>query len=163
MDRGEATLLRLVLGEVRRFAYEKQKGPAMALMSRKTDYALLILQYLHQKPQGGCAREIADRFQLSRAFVANILKELCHKGFVSSHRGVKGGYVLARPADDVQLVEVIESLDESFRFAECNHPDDDACLIAATCPLKGPVAEIHRRIREVLSELTLADVFNDHR
>jgi Rrf2 family protein len=133
----------------------------MPLLSRKTDYALLILSHLNQRSEGACAREVADRFHLSRAFVANILKELCHKGFVTSHRGVKGGYVLARPADDVQLVEVIESLDEAFRFAECNSPGDDACVIAPTCPLKGPVAEIHRRIREVLSELTLADVFND--
>jgi Rrf2 family protein len=130
----------------------------MPLLSRKTDYALLILSYLNQQP--GCAREIADRFHLSRAFVANILKELCHKGFVTSHRGVKGGYGLARPAEEVRLVEVIESLDETFRFAECNQSADDACLIAPTCPLKGPVAEIHRRIRDVLSELTLADVFN---
>ena len=133
----------------------------MPLLSRKADYALLILSYLNQRVGGGCAREIADRFHLSRAFVANILKELGHKGFVTSHRGVKGGYVLARPADEVQLVEVIESLDDSFRFAECNQPDDDACVVAATCPLKGAVAEIHRRIREVLSELTLADVFDD--
>ena len=133
----------------------------MPLLSRKADYALLILSYLNQRAVGGCAREIADRFHISRAFVANILKELCHKGFVTSHRGVKGGYVLARPADEVQLVEVIESLDDSFRFAECNSPGDDGCVIAPTCPLKGAVAEIHRRIREVLSELTLADVFHD--
>jgi Rrf2 family cysteine metabolism transcriptional repressor len=133
----------------------------MPLLSRKADYALLILSYLNQRAVGGCAREIADRFHLSRAFVANILKELCHKGFVTSHRGVNGGYVLARPADEVQLVEVIESLDDSFRFAECNAPGDDGCSIAPTCPLKGPVAEIHRRIREVLSEWTLADLFND--
>ena len=44
--------------------------------------------------------------------------------------------------------EVIESLDDSFRFAECNQPGDDNCVIAPTCPLKGAVAEIHRRIRE---------------
>src|SRR5712692_10557590 len=89
----------------------------MTLMSRKVDYALLILAFLDRKTEGGCAREIADRYGLSKGFVANILKELCHKGFVASHRGVKGGYVLARPADEVQLVEVIESLDEAFRFA----------------------------------------------
>jgi len=133
----------------------------MPLLSRKADYALLILSHLNQRAEGACAREVADRFHLSRAFVANILKELCHKGFVISHRGVKGGYVLARPAEEVQLVEVIESLDDSFRFAECNQPGDDNCVIAPSCPLKGAVAEIHRRIREILSELTLADVFND--
>ncbi len=135
----------------------------MALLSRKTDYALLILQYLHQKPEGGCAREIADRFELSRAFVANILKELCQKGFVESHRGVKGGYVLAESADEVNLADLIETLDDSFRLAECNQPSpDDSCSVFHMCPLKGPIAEIHQRIREVLSNLTLADLFDRH-
>jgi Rrf2 family protein len=130
------------------------------LLSRKTDYALLILSYLHQRAEGGCAREIADRFQLSRAFVANILKELCHKGFVTSHRGVKGGYVLARPAEEVNLADLIEAMDEAFRFAECNQAvPDDGCHVLHLCPLKGPVAEIHERIRDLLSALTLADLF----
>ena len=47
----------------------------MALLNRKIDYALLILCYLHHKADGGCAREIAGHFGLSRPFVANILKE----------------------------------------------------------------------------------------
>jgi Rrf2 family protein len=132
----------------------------MALLSRKTDYALLILLHLHQKRGEASAREIADAYQLSRAFLANILKELCQKGFVASHRGVKGGYALARPVDEVKLVDLIEALDDPFRFAECNSeaPDDD-CTIFHTCPLKGPIAEVHQRIRDVLSRLTLADVF----
>lgn len=132
----------------------------MALLSRKTDYALLILLHLHQKAQGASAREIADGYQLSRAFVANILKELCQKGFVASHRGVKGGYALTRPADQIKLVDLIEALEDPFRFAECNSTaPDDTCAMFHACPLAGPVAEIHARIRQVLSDLTLADVF----
>lgn len=131
----------------------------MTLLSRKTDYALLILLHLHAHPQGGSAREIADRFGLSRPFVANILKELCGKGYVTSHRGVKGGYVLARPAEAVNLADLIESLDDNFRLAECNQPGDDGCHLIHTCPMKGPMAEIHARIREVLSGLTLANLF----
>lgn len=132
----------------------------MALLSRKTDYALLILLHLHQKHGESSAREIADGYHLSRAFVANILKELCQKGFVASHRGVKGGYALARPVDEVKLVDLIEALDDPFRFAECNSeaPDDD-CSMFQSCPLKGPIAEVHQRIRGVLNTLTLADVF----
>ena len=60
----------------------------VSLLKRKVDYSLLILYYLSQRTAGGCAREIAGRFGLSRGFVANILKELCRKGFVASHRGV---------------------------------------------------------------------------
>src|SRR6516164_7849590 len=66
----------------------------MALLNRKVDYSLLILSYLHEHPAGGCARVLAERFDLSRAFVANILKRLCRKGLVGSTRGIKGGYVL---------------------------------------------------------------------
>jgi DNA-binding IscR family transcriptional regulator len=58
------------------------------------------------------------------------------------------------------LAELIEALDDVFRFAECNQPSlDDGCSLVSHCPLRGPVAEIHERIREVLSALTLADLF----
>src|SRR5690348_13325742 len=101
----------------------------MTLLNRKTDYALLILWFLHQRPGGGSAREVALRFGLSRAFVANILKELCQRGFVTSHRGVKGGYVLARPAEEVSLAELIDALEEPMRTAACTgaHAAGDGC------------------------------------
>jgi Rrf2 family protein len=132
----------------------------MTLLNRKVDYALLILSYLSQKAEGGCARQIASQFGLSRAFVANILKELCHKGFVSSHRGVKGGYVLRRPPDTVSLADVMDALDESLRFAECNQcASGDGCSLMNICPIKDSIAEIHRRLRQVLQDVTLAELF----
>ncbi len=132
----------------------------MALMSRKVDYALLILSHLHRKKEGACAREIADRFGLSRSFVANILKEVCHQGFVESHRGVKGGYVLRRRAEEISLAELMDALDDPFHLAECNAtPDDCACDLTPVCPVRGPIAEVHRRIREVLRGVNLAELF----
>jgi Rrf2 family protein len=131
----------------------------MSLMSRKVDYALLILSHLDRKREGGCAHEIADRFGLSKGFVANILKLLRHKGFVASHRGVKGGYVLQRPAEQVTLAELMDALDGGFTLAECNRAGTDPCSVSAVCPVKGAIAEVHRRIRGVLREVTLAQVF----
>src|SRR5437867_2757676 len=114
----------------------------MALMSRKVDYALLILSYLHERAEGGCAREVADHFGLSRPFVANILKELCQKGFVSSHRGVKGGYVPRHTADAVSLADVLQALDGSFAFAECNQETGaSVCCFESVCPVKGQIQE----------------------
>ena len=130
----------------------------MTLMSRKVDYALLILSFLDRKREGGCAREVADRFGLSKGFVANILKLLCHKGFVASHRGVKGGYVLCRPAEEVSLAELMEALDEGFHLAECSRAADP-CIMSPMCPIKGAIADVHRRIRGVLRDVTLAQVF----
>jgi Rrf2 family protein len=133
----------------------------MALLSRKVDYALLILSYLHHKGQEACAREIAERFALSRPFTANILKLLCHEGLVRSHRGVHGGYALARRAEDVCLCELAERIDGPIRLAPCNRPDRDtgACAVAEVCPVRGAIAEVDRRIRDVLASVTLADLF----
>src|SRR5262249_6942649 len=77
---------------------EGEGSVSMPLLSRKVDYALLILAYLHREPGGGCARQISERFGLSRPFVANILKELCQKRFLTSHRGGRGGFGLAAAA-----------------------------------------------------------------
>jgi Rrf2 family transcriptional regulator, cysteine metabolism repressor len=132
----------------------------MSLMSRKVDYALLILAYLDQHPEGGCAREIADAYGLNKGFAANILKELCRKGFVVSHRGVKGGYALHRPADEVNLAELMDALEEAFHLAECSQsPASEHCSLTAVCPVKGAIAEVHARIRDVLRGVTLAEVF----
>lgn len=135
----------------------------MALLSRKVDYALLILAYLCRNTDGSCARAIADQFQLSRAFVANILKRLCHKDFVISQRGIKGGYSLQKPAEEIFLTDLMDALDEPFHLAECcQEESDNACEIFGTCPVKGPVSEVHRRIRAMLANVTLAELVQDH-
>lgn len=134
----------------------------MTLLSRKADYALLILSYLHAKPVGGTARLVAEKFGLSRPFVANILKELCQKGFVVSHRGVKGGYSLARPAASISLAELLEEIEDGFRLTTCSddRADHEACSLTAVCTVKGTMAEVHRRLIGVLRGVSLAELFD---
>jgi Rrf2 family protein len=132
----------------------------MTLLSRKADYALLILWYLHHHAEGGCARAIADRFQLSRAFVANILKELCQQGFIASQRGANGGYTLLRSVQELNLAELLAALDEPFQLAPCSHEGaDTTCTLANLCPVRGPIALVHRKLHELLRTVTLAELF----
>ena len=133
----------------------------MTLLSRKADYALLILSHLYQHRVGGNAREIAERFGLSRPFVANILKELCHRGYVASHRGVKGGYALLPAATTATLAELLGAIDEEFRLTLCSSgTHHEPCSLEAGCPVKSPLTEIHRRIMTVLRGVTLAELFD---
>lgn len=137
----------------------------MTLLSRKADYALLILSYLHQHKAGGTARAVAEQFGLSRPFVANILKQLCQKKLVASHRGVKGGYALARDVASVSLAELLEAVEEDFRLTVCNttdHVHDATCEHSGTCTVKGPLAEVHGRLVGVLRGVTLAELFDPH-
>lgn len=133
----------------------------MTLLSRKVDYALLILCYLHHKGSGACAREIAEHLQLSRPFVANILKDLCHKEFVASHRGIRGGYVMLPATPLATLADLLDSLgDDRLRLAECNHERPElCCTLADGCPIRGPIEEVHHRLRGVLESVRLVELF----
>lgn len=133
----------------------------MTLLSRKADYALLILSHLYQNRVGGNAREIAERFGLSRPFAANILKELCQRGYVASHRGVKGGYALLPAATTATLAELLAAIDEEFRLTQCSTPTPhEHCSLEAGCPVRHPLTEIHRRIVGVLRGVTLVELFD---
>jgi Rrf2 family protein len=131
----------------------------MALLNRKVDYALLILCELHQRSGGASAREVAGRFRLSRPFVANILKRLCRMGLVKSHRGLKGGYVLGRPAAEVGLGELMEALETPFELTECCGHAPESCDLMGLCPVRGAILELDRRVRTLLDSVTLADLF----
>jgi Rrf2 family protein len=132
----------------------------VVLLSRKADYALLILSYLNEHRSGGNAREVAETFGLSRPFVANILKDLCHAGYVSSHRGVKGGYALSRPTSEITLAELLEAMEDGFQLTLCTAPEAEAepCGLEGHCPVQSPMGEIYRRIMDVLRGVTLAEV-----
>src|SRR5262249_19211351 len=122
--------------------------------------------YLYQKP--GTARAIAEKFGLGdkRPFVANILKDLRRHGFVESHRGVKGGYDLARDASTITLAELLEAIEEdAFRLTVCNpgghqEHDHEECALLGVCTVKGQIAEVHERLLEVLRGVTLAELFD---
>lgn len=131
----------------------------MALFTRKVDYALVVLSYLHHRPEGACARVIAEKFSLKPAFTAKVLKLLCTAGLVRGQRGVHGGYVLRRPAADIRLGELLDLLEEPFHLADCSRESGDGCELHHTCPVRSAITEIDRRIRAVLAGVTLAELF----
>lgn len=138
----------------------------MTLLNRKTDYTLLILTHLHRHPSGENARSIADRYELSRPFTANILKELCRKGLVSSSRGVKGGYSLNAHTNALNLAELMRSIDDEFELTVCSGSEDptiehEACNLADVCPVRSPLNEVHRRVLDVFRSVTLNELFGE--
>lgn len=132
----------------------------MTLLNRKVDYALLILCYLYHQEAGGSAREIAGHFGISRAFAANILKDLCRKWFVVSERGAKGGYHLHGSAAERSLADLIDALDCPVALAECNDgPAGECCRLSRHCPVRAPITQVHARIQAVLDGVRLVEIF----
>ncbi|HVJ82478.1 MAG TPA: Rrf2 family transcriptional regulator [Planctomycetia bacterium] len=134
----------------------------MSLISRKVDYGILALVHLLRHPESASARELADAYGLSRAFIANILKELCQAGLVESQRGVRGGYRLAKSPAEVTLREVIDRLDGSFQLMACaGHGEIGDCELVGTCPVRRPLAVVHERLMAVLGAVTLEELGGD--
>lgn len=140
----------------------------MLNLTRKTDYALVALAYLAQRRTAGevavSARRIADTFDLPLPLLMNILKELAHAKVLTATRGSAGGYTLARDAGQISLLEVITALEGPVQFAQCTDAIPGStilgqgCVVASKCIIRDPVRRIHDRIRNLLEEITIADL-----
>lgn len=134
---------------------------AFMQVSRKIDYALRAVIHLADEDAGSsraCSvAEIAARERIPRQFLEKIVQELIHKGLVRSRRGPHGGYVLARPAEQVTFKDVIEAVEGPISLNVCvgEHPD---CFLLGTCGMQRIWQEGQRRVLELFEKTTIAQV-----
>jgi len=127
-------------------------------ISRKVDYALRALLHLAEvEPRGCTLGDIATRTAVSPHFLAKIVELLAHRGILRSRRGARGGYVLARPADEVSFNDVIEAVDGPISLNTCVGGDDD-CALLPSCGMQAVWEEAQQRLLDVFTRTTLADV-----
>jgi DNA-binding IscR family transcriptional regulator len=93
------------------------------------------------------SQEIAERIGVSKAETAKVLQLLAWGGFVTSRRGYKGGFQLAKSADRITTGEVMD-----FFFSKCPPESDGDCPVS--CALRESTAPG----QEAFGSLTLADV-----
>ncbi|MDD4888531.1 MAG: Rrf2 family transcriptional regulator [Phycisphaerae bacterium] len=130
----------------------------MLSLTKKTDYALIAMAYLAERPSQFCsARQISQEYSLPLPVLMNILKTLNHEGLVVSTRGAKGGYKIADDPAKVSLARLIDAVEGPIRFVQCvGKGEDDLCV--GSCPIRGPVLKLHRKLNDFLEAATLADV-----
>jgi Rrf2 family protein len=132
----------------------------MLKLSKKTDYAIILLTHLGEQESPVSAQEVATFYKLPYPMVANILKQLVSSGLIESTRGQRGGYVLARSAEEINLSEIIRITDSTFELVECVH-DDDLCKVHQCCPTRQPLIVLHQKIQQFVEETTLAAIIED--
>jgi Rrf2 family protein len=142
----------------------KVKVAAMLAFTKKTGYGLMAMGYLGslQRDDLASAREISQRFGVSTALLMNVLKELCAAGYVSSVRGVHGGYRLARRPEEITLSDLVTVLEGPVRSAQCLTGDPTAregtCKIMDRCPVADPIHRLQRKLSDFLKTVTLAEI-----
>ena len=132
----------------------------MLKLSKKTDYAIILLSHLGEEKFPVSAQEVATHYKLPYPMVANILKQLVSSGLIESTRGKHGGYVLAKPTNEINLAEIIMVTDSPFNLVECVH-DEDNCKVHQYCPTRRPLLALHKKIQQFVEETTLAAIIRD--
>ncbi|MBI4303818.1 MAG: Rrf2 family transcriptional regulator [Chloroflexi bacterium] len=118
--------------------------------------ALLDLA-LHRAEEPVLLKDIAQREQISLAYLEHLITPLIAGGIVRSVRGAKGGVSLARHPENIRLSEVLQLLEGSIALVECT-VSPETCNRSSTCVTRDVWCEIKDAINNVLESTTLQDL-----
>lgn len=123
-----------------------------------TDYGLRALMRMASAPERAFSTaEIADEFDISRNHLNKVIQRLARHGYVATRRGAGGGAMLARPAAEIGLGDLVRLLEQDQALVECFAPDG-ACCVTPVCRLKGKLHAAEAAFLAELDRSTLADV-----
>lgn len=129
-------------------------------ISAQEEYGLRCLVQLANLPPGETLTlpQIAEREGISAANAGKLMWLLNKAGFVNSTRGTKGGYFLARPADEVYLNEIIKVLEEDVLSSHCESYTGvlDKCVHTGDCGIRPVIVGLHEIVQNALSQISLA-------
>jgi len=137
----------------------------MLSLSKKTDYALIALAYLADRPEHvASAREIAAAHNLPLPLLMNILKSLHQAKLLISTRGIKGGYRIAINPHRTSLYDLVLRVDGEVQLVDCANRspadscEESCCRISGDCPVQAPLQALHHRLVRFLKEVKLSDL-----
>ncbi|HMG43409.1 MAG TPA: Rrf2 family transcriptional regulator [Acidimicrobiales bacterium] len=131
-------------------------------VSTRGDYAsrALLSLALHGDAAGPTSvRDIAERTALPQPYLEQILLALKGAGLVRSKRGVGGGYVLARPPEQITLSDIVSAVDGPITLGDFGLPHQNgACDHEGQCVLLAIWGTVGEQMRKLLDDMNLADI-----
>ena len=131
----------------------------MFRLNKLTDYAIVLMTHIASSPTPSLhpARQLAEGTQLPLATVGKVLRELLDHRLVTSHRGMRGGYALARPAGNISVAEIIGAFEGPIGFTECN-TTPGCCDLEPSCSVRYNSGVIGRALQRALQSIRLSDL-----
>ena len=128
------------------------------------DYAIRAMIHIARLPEGGNAlrREIASAQAIPATFMAKILRSLVRVRLLRSSRGVKGGFSLARPASDINMLQIIEAVEGPMALLDCL-PDPRGCSWSAECPAAAVWLKVQESVKDTLRGMSLEELVSTPR
>lgn len=129
------------------------------MISKTGIHALAALTKLATLPSGDYAgaSDIADDIGAPKNYLGKLLKALASNGLLVSQKGFKGGFRLAKDADDISLFDVIEPIDKVSRWGNC-FMSSGACSEGEPCAVHSRWKVIREEYLGFLHETSIADL-----
>ena len=130
-------------------------------LSTVTRYGLRALSDLCVQKGEGESRpvtvgDIARRQEIPPSYLEQLFAKLRRGGVIESVRGAQGGYVLARPASEITVAEIIKALGEPIAFGDCQ--TDAGCGKVSDCPTHELWQKLKMSMDDILESTTLEDL-----
>lgn len=132
----------------------------MLKLTKKADYGLIALRHLAisgTEMESSSAKQIAELYGVPLPLLSKVLQKLARDGFLESLQGTNGGYRLARPSDEISVLDVIHAIDGPVILTSCFH-DDQECDHTNNCTVREPLRKVHEAISNLLASITIADI-----
>lgn len=130
------------------------------MFSQTVEYALRAVVHLaHEAPHARTTDQIAEATRVPRAYLSKVIQALARAGVVHSQRGLGGGISLAKSADELTILEVVNAVDPIRRIRTC--PLGIAAHGVHLCPLHSRVDKALAMVEEAFSKSTLAEVLSE--
>lgn len=127
-------------------------------LTTMTDYSLRLLMYVGQHPERLCTiSEVAQAYGISEAHLMKVTHQLGLHGWIETVRGKGGGMRLARAPAEINVGEVVRSIEPDFNLVEC-FSTGNTCVLTNHCELTTLLGGAINAFIGHLSEHTLADL-----
>lgn len=140
------------------------------MFSTRAEYGVRVMVYLARRSddQPVPLADIAEGDGLPVAYLEHLVARLRRAGLVESRRGARGGYLLARPAEEITMAEVVEALEGSIAPIECISEGADGHVVCSretdadqVCPTKLLWTRVRGSIVRTLQDTRLSDLVQD--
>ncbi|MGN0334549.1 MAG: RrF2 family transcriptional regulator [Lachnospiraceae bacterium] len=133
-------------------------------LSTKGRYGLraMIDLAVHGEKEAVSIASIAARQQISESYLEQLIPKLRKAGIISSVRGAGGGYILARPADEISVGDILRALEGSLDPVDCaGLPGASGCEGAQSCVTKYVWQKINESINQTVDGIYLNELIEE--
>jgi FeS assembly SUF system regulator len=132
----------------------------MIRFAKLTDYGLVLMTIMARDGVSTVhtARDLASLSRLPLPTVSKVLKQLLQSALLTSHRGLKGGYGLAKEPADISVADIVTAMEGPIALTECSTDITGMCDLERSCPTKANQRIISQVMRGALEKVTLSDL-----